>query len=171
MKIYWIIVDGQPRGPFTPDEIASMGVVSPSLRVWHKGLPEWVAISEVPELAALLPAGSEAGEVEDVVAEETVVEEVRHAQPTPEPVRTFVSVDSAPKMPATYLPWNVLATVCCCLPVGIVGIIFSSKVTRKFNEGDLVGARRASEQAAWCLIIAIVLGLVALPFQLLTTGL
>lgn len=179
MKIYWIIVDGQPRGPYTPDEIASMGVVTPTLRVWHKGLPEWVTIDQVPELAALLPdapvATDEPGEAEAVEVEDLAAEVVIEPQPAPEtpsrPSSPSISFDNLPKMPATYLPWNVLATVCCCLPVGIVGIIFSSRVTRKFNEGDLAGARRASEQAAWCLIIAIVLGLVSIPFQLLTTSL
>ncbi len=188
MKIYWIIVNGQPRGPFTPEEIAELGVVSPSLKVWHKGLPEWVTITEVPELASLLPEDAATvdpvvSEAEEVTAVEVEAEASAEAEPQPQPQQTYASaswgaapsptpsqqssVSAAEPMPQTYLPWNVLATVCCCLPAGIIGIIFSARVSKKYNEGDIEGARRASEGAAWCLMISIVLGLVCWPFQML----
>ncbi|MDE5959899.1 MAG: CD225/dispanin family protein, partial [Muribaculaceae bacterium] len=70
-------------------------------------------------------------------------------------------------MPPTYLPWNVLVTICCCIPVGIAGVLFSSQVSRKYERGDIEGARQASERAAWCFIIAFTLGLVLWPFQML----
>ena len=195
MKIYWIILNGEPRGPFTPQEIASMGVVSAELRVWHKGLPEWVALSTVPELAALLPEGAatatdsadaDAVDVEAVEidpAEPSTQQEPSPQQAAPGPQAWFnpapaQAAASSPRpdmrgvrMPATYLPWNILATICCCLPAGIAGIIFSARVSKKFYEGDMAAARRASESAAWCLMLSIVLGLVCWPFQMLFSGL
>lgn len=198
MKIYWIIVNGQPKGPFTPDEISELGVVTPGLRVWRKGLTQWVAITDVPELAHLLDgkvdisanpdATVETVEVEEVTAVE-VGESARPAEPAqPQPYAdggdtaapaggsfsswgntssSSASADTTVEpMPQTYLPWNVLATICCCIPAGIIGIIFSAKVSKKYNEGDMAGARKASEAAAWCLMIAIVLGLVSFPFQM-----
>lgn len=201
MKKYWIILDGQPRGPYTPQEIAGMGVATPSLRVWHKGLPEWVALSSVPELASILTPGAEAeAEADSTVVEETeaveVTEVITEAETPAAEEKEETTAGSgerfapqaswgaaatvspaapsrpAPgsRMPATYLPWNILATICCCLPAGIAGIIFSSRVSKKFYEGDMAGARRASEAAAWCLMLSIVLGLVGWPFQMLFSG-
>ncbi|MDE6509786.1 MAG: DUF4339 domain-containing protein, partial [Muribaculaceae bacterium] len=64
-KIYWIIVNGQPRGPFTPDEIAALGVASPTLRVWRKGLSEWVLLPQLPELAGRLGVTEEPAAMAD----------------------------------------------------------------------------------------------------------
>ncbi len=70
-------------------------------------------------------------------------------------------------MPTSYLAWNIVMTLCCCLPLGVAGIFFSSMVAQKWQRGDYEGARKASNRAAWCLILSFVLGLVAWPFQLL----
>lgn len=42
---------------------------------------------------------------------------------------------------------SILATLFCCLPFGIVGIINASKVESKFSAGDIEGAERASKEA------------------------
>jgi len=56
-----------------------------------------------------------------------------------------------------HLAWSIIATVlatCLCCPLGLVGIVaivFSSKVNTLLNQGDLEGARRASNNAkTWC---------------------
>ncbi|WP_369940823.1 CD225/dispanin family protein [Xanthomonas medicagonis] len=56
-----------------------------------------------------------------------------------------------------YLAWAIISTVlgfCLCCPAlitGIVAIVFSSKVNGLLNQGDLEGARRASNNAKiWC---------------------
>lgn len=71
-------------------------------------------------------------------------------------------------MPPTYMVWAIVATVCCCLPAGIVAIIFSSQVSTRYYSRDYEGARRASERAEIWIIIAIVLGIIvnALYFPL-----
>lgn len=75
-------------------------------------------------------------------------------------------------MPQTYLLWSVIMTVLCCLPAGIVAIVFSSQVTSKFYAGDLDGARRASDRAQIWIIVSFVLGVLAntlyLPLSLLS---
>jgi hypothetical protein len=64
-------------------------------------------------------------------------------------------------MPTTYLIPSILATVLCCLPAGVVAIIFATQVTSKWNAGDYAGAARASKQAKTWLIVAAAVGLVA----------
>ncbi|MDV0439672.1 CD225/dispanin family protein [Xanthomonas sacchari] len=56
-----------------------------------------------------------------------------------------------------HLAWAIISTVlgfCFCCPsliTGIVAIVFSSKVNGLLNQGDLEGARRASNTAkTWC---------------------
>jgi hypothetical protein len=56
-----------------------------------------------------------------------------------------------------HLAWSIIATVlatCLCCPLGLVGIVaivFSSKVNTLLAQGDLEGANRASNNAKiWC---------------------
>jgi hypothetical protein len=59
-----------------------------------------------------------------------------------------------------YLVHNIIATILCCLPLGIVGIVFSSQVNGKLAAGDYAGAKKASDNARLCFIISIVAGVV-----------
>lgn len=61
-------------------------------------------------------------------------------------------------MPPTYLVWSVIMTVICCLPAGVVAIVFSSMVSSKFYAGNIEGAKRASRRAEIWIIVAFVLG-------------
>jgi hypothetical protein len=63
---------------------------------------------------------------------------------------------SGPK-PPNYLVWAILTTLFCCLPFGIVSIVFAAQVDSKFNSGDVAGAQRASENAKkWAIVAAAV---------------
>ena len=50
---YYIAENGQPAGPFEPQELMNHGLTVNSL-VWCEGMPNWVSASQVPELAAVL---------------------------------------------------------------------------------------------------------------------
>ena len=62
------------------------------------------------------------------------------------------SFQSQPPLPQTppknWLVESILVTLFCCLPLGIVGIVFASQVNSKFAAGDYNGALRASRDAA-----------------------
>ena len=49
--------------------------------------------------------------------------------------------------PDSYLVWAILTTVCCCLPLGIVSIVYASKVNSLYQVGDYQGALYNSMQA------------------------
>jgi hypothetical protein len=52
-----------------------------------------------------------------------------------------------------YLVFAILATVLCCLPTGIVAIIYAAQVNGKLQMGDYAGAQAASNNAKmWCWI-------------------
>lgn len=74
-------------------------------------------------------------------------------------------------MPPTYMLWAVLTTICCCLPAGIVAIVFASSVSSKYFARDYEGARKASRNAEIWIIVSIVAGVIVnalyLPLTLL----
>lgn len=54
--------------------------------------------------------------------------------------------------PPNYLVWAILTTILCCLPFGIVSIIYAAQVNSKWVGGDYEGARLSSKNAkiwAW----------------------
>lgn len=62
--------------------------------------------------------------------------------------------------PKTWMVESILVTICCCLPLGIVGIVNASKVSSLFVAGDFEGAQRASAEAAKWTKIGFFTGLV-----------
>jgi hypothetical protein len=54
--------------------------------------------------------------------------------------------------PPNYLAWSIVTTILCCLPFGIVSIVYAAQVNSKWQSGDVEGARLASKNAktwAW----------------------
>ena len=49
--------------------------------------------------------------------------------------------------PDNNLVWAILCTVMCCLPLGIVAIIKSTKVKELWAQGDHAGAQKAADDA------------------------
>ncbi|BCX11570.1 MAG: hypothetical protein KatS3mg067_0508 [Thermosynechococcus sp.] len=58
-----------------------------------------------------------------------------------------------------YLVPAILSTLCCCLPVGVIAIIFAAQVDSKLAAGDRAGALDASNKAKLFTWIAVILGL------------
>ncbi len=57
--------------------------------------------------------------------------------------------------PPNYLVWAILTTILCCLPFGIVSIIYAAQVNSKWTAGDYEGAKLSSKNAkiwAWVAI-------------------
>ena len=50
-----------------------------------------------------------------------------------------------------YLVQAIMVTLCCCLPFGIVSIVYAAQANAKVKVGDLQGAMEASSKAkTWC---------------------
>jgi hypothetical protein len=61
--------------------------------------------------------------------------------------------------PKNWLVESILVTIFCCLPFGIVGIVYASAVNSKYDSGDYAGALYQSQQAGKWTKIGFWLGL------------
>jgi Interferon-induced transmembrane protein len=64
------------------------------------------------------------------------------------------------KPPKSWLLESILVTVCCCLPLGIVGIVNATKVESRFYAGDIAGANQASADAGKWTKIGLISGVI-----------
>ncbi len=56
-----------------------------------------------------------------------------------------------PPKPDNCLVWAILSTLCCCLPFGIVAIVYAAQVDGKYAAGDYQGAVDSANKAkTWC---------------------
>lgn len=115
------------------------GEILPSDLVWCEGMPAWRPASEV--FTGAVPPSAPPPSL---------------PPPPPGPVPAsfaggaFGANPLQPK-PANYLVWSIVVTLLCCIPFGIVGIIFATQVDSKYSAGDYAGAQVASDRAKlWC---------------------
>lgn len=175
---YYAMIGSERVGPMSLAELRNLPL-TPSTPVWRTGMPNWADASTFPELAdrfGMMPPPSQApspayggGYGQPAGG--------GYQQPSPGYQQGaynpgYGNNDGRPPMPDNYLAWSIVATLLCCLPTGIVAIIYSSKVSSRYNEGDYDGALRAASSAkTWC-IVSVVAALlwVVLYFGLFMLG-
>ncbi len=74
--------------------------------------------------------------------------------------QTANDIGQAPLNGTLYMVLSVLATLLCCLPFGIIGIVFSSRINFQQRNGDYEGARVSAKMAERFLVLSLVLGLI-----------
>ncbi|MCM1356091.1 MAG: CD225/dispanin family protein [Staphylococcus sp.] len=185
---YWIIIDGEQRGPLSVEEIASLPGLNAATPVWYEGLGDWTTAAAVPEIAALLSnytanpnmgasgfnpnAGSWQQQQQQSYGQQTY-----NANPYGYNANPYGGYNQGydpnqiPQMPSNYLIWAILATICCCIPSGIVAIFYAAKVSPAYYRGDYAAAFDASSKAQLWVIISFVAGLIWAPFSVLFSAL
>ena len=83
-----------------------------------------------------------------------------YAQPYAQPGQPQPGYAAQPA-PDNYLVWAILSTVLCCLPLGVVSIVYAAQVNDKWLRGDAAGAmessRKAKQFATWSAIVHVAL--------------
>lgn len=121
--------DGREYGPVSAEQLRQWireGRANANTQAAAEGSNDWKPLASFPEFAELPTALS---------------------PPLPSA--------SAPRPPArdvpTYLVPAILCTVFCCLPFGIVAIVYAAQVRSKLTAGDVEGALASSRNAKiWC---------------------
>jgi hypothetical protein len=62
--------------------------------------------------------------------------------------------------PPNNLVWAILVTLFCCLPFGIVSIVYAAQVNGKWQAGDAAGAQESSRKARQWAIYGAIAGVV-----------
>jgi hypothetical protein len=73
---------------------------------------------------------------------------------------SFGSMSSAGDKPANFLWQSIVATLLCCLPLGIAAIVFASKVDSAWTSGQYEVAQDAARKAKMFTFISIGVGAV-----------
>lgn len=143
---YLVQRQGQQFGPYTLEVLRRYVAeqrVSLSDFAWAQGMPSWVRVSQIigsvsnpmraPQQQQRIPGGNP-----------------QYLQPQP----------SVVVKPQSYMASAILVTLFCCLPFGVVSIIYAAQVDSKFSAGDYPGAQQASNTARNWYHAALVCGLV-----------
>ena len=60
-----------------------------------------------------------------------------------------------------YLVVSIISTLCCCIPFGIVAIVFSAKINSAVNSGNAEEARKSAKTARIWIIVAFAAGIIS----------
>lgn len=156
-EYYYLDQANQKHGPMPITSLR--GAISPHTLVWTSGMENWTPASQVPELAQILAAPA---------APQTPQQPPQHPygyqQPQPQqPSQSYYGQQQSSVMPRpdNNLVWAILSTILCCLPLGIVSIVYSCKVNGLYEQGRYKEATDAAENAKKFAIISAICGLVA----------
>lgn len=72
--------------------------------------------------------------------------------------------------PKTWMVESILVTLFCCLPFGIAGIVFASKVSSLYAAGNYEASLQASKDAGKWTKIGFIVGLVVGVIYLIVNG-
>ena len=177
-QYFYLTPQNEQKGPVEANQLVALGVNANTL-VWTEGMAQWTPAGQVQELASFFaPAAQPATPPTPSYAAQQVA-----PQPAPQPaqqaapqsvvyVQTNPSGTSQPAMPkpGSNMILAVLTTVCCCLPLGIVRIVYAPKVDGLYFAGDYAGALAAAKSARTWSVIGIVASLVIGIIYLLIYG-
>ncbi|TPV32482.1 CD225/dispanin family protein [Paucihalobacter ruber] len=79
-------------------------------------------------------------------------------------------MENRPPKPPSYLAIAIISTILCCLPAGIVSIVYATKVNDAYFNEDYEGAQRASNNAKTWAIVSIVVALAGLIIYIAIFG-
>ncbi|MFI3299434.1 MAG: CD225/dispanin family protein [Rikenellaceae bacterium] len=160
MKQYYYHNGVDKFGPFSKEELHAKGITLDT-QVWCEGMAEWAPARNVSELNALFVGAPAMPAITPAVPPVT-------PPPAAAPVNNNMAQQQLP--PSTNLIWGILTTIFCCLPFGIVSIVYACKVESTFYSGNVTMAREYSKLAGrWALIAAIV-GFVVFAIYFLAVG-
>lgn len=183
---YFIIVNGEQRGPFAPDELRQQGI-RPETYVWREGMENWSHASNLPELAYLFapaqtPEYGQPDNQQPYGNRNYGQQQPFGGQPPYGTQQTFGQqpygqqpygrqqyggqYEQGPIPHTNWLPWAIVVTVlgCCGLAMicGIIGIINADKANNFYNNGMRAAGDAANSTAKTWTIVGIVLVAVGL---------
>lgn len=139
MKTYYYInAARQQAGPIAINDFSKNNITAETI-VWCNGMPDWKRAGDIAELSSYFKA-----QTPPPYQQTPPLYQSQNQAATP-PIEE--------QCPNNYMVFSILSTLLCCLPAGIVAIIYASKVEKDWVQGNKAEAKKNSEQAKmWCII-------------------
>ncbi|WP_369992886.1 CD225/dispanin family protein [Winogradskyella sp.] len=80
-------------------------------------------------------------------------------------------MEQKPQRPNSYLALAIISTILCCLPAGIVSIVYATQVNSAYEDGNYAKAMSASKNAKTWGIVSIVVAALGWLVYILIFGL
>ena len=138
---FYLNEKNEQKGPASPEELIKNGITKSTL-VWKNGMAQWLPAGDIPEINQLF-------------------ENATTTPPPYPPVPPRTTTSAPTQKPENWLIWAILSTVLCCLPLGIVSIIYATKVDNLWNAGQYEEAEKASKTAKLFFFLALGGGVLA----------
>ena len=165
MKV-WVYLDGRQQGPFEFEQLLDMPV-DQDTKVWFEGLDKWYPAGTLEQMRPLFDGSLTSVRNAHTEPETETAREVTEVieiaeQPAGATAAAAAALHRQPDEPCppTYLGWSIFLLSCCCSPLSLAAVIASICTSSYYGRGRLDSARKASEVAAWLVMISIALGLI-----------
>lgn len=190
---YFIISDGQQKGPY-PKEVLTMQGVTPETFVWREGMSGWEKASALPELADLFVEesafGAYAQPEQPYQQPQQPYQQPQYGQqpyqqqyvqpPYQQPYRQGYMPGNYGAAYTNWMPWAIVTTVVNVLIGNIIGLVFSiigivqsSNANSAYSVGDTVRGDSANKSARTMTLISIgtiALGILAIVLLVVFIG-
>ena len=133
--------NGTQLGPISEEEMSAkvkVGEIAPTDLIWQEGMADWKPAGQVSAIQGNFSVSQSS---------------------TPQAQMPAKNYGQHPPV-RNYLWQSIVVTILCCLPLGIVGIVFATRVDTMLANGDIAGAQTASKSAKTWTIASLVVGLV-----------
>ena len=143
------------------ENLKSQGV-TPNTLVWKQGMSAWTMAGQVPELSQFFARPTSSGATPPQGGYQQGGPQGGYQQSSyayqPQGVQQSQGVQQPQGMPpSNNLVWAILVTIFCCLPFGIVSIVYASKVDGLWAAGRTAEAYQASKNAqTWAIVSAVI---------------
>lgn len=158
--------NGIQQGPIDETQLCKEGINGQTL-VWRKGMSDWKPASSVIPPQYLSEGGQTFvprpnnqvhGKTPPPLTPYTQRSFTQNSQCSSTPTQQRKNFNQTPKNttpPNNYMVWAILTTILCCIPLGIVSIIYAAKVNSQWAAGNVASAYENSNKAKiWCIIAA-----------------
>lgn len=148
-QYYFVNSQGQQMGPVPMEELKNQNIQR-NTPVWCEGMTDWTEAGQVPELGFLFTSGPTYGYGQGGFTQGSYGN-----VPPQNPV-----YNAPMQKPDNYLVWAILCTVLCCIPLGIVAIVYAARVDSLWSEGRYEEAVNSSNKAKKFTIIGAIISVV-----------
>ena len=179
---YYAMIDGEQKGPFTLEQLPEAGV-RPSTYIWTKGMTDWQKAEENADVCRLFrnhlydkmhPSPESLPQQQGEENRWKVQPDEPNGKPKSrfdrylestgnDPLPTLEEIEATKDKsnpPVSMIGYAWLVTLFCCLPTGIVALVFAYKSSGAWKKGDNEMAHEYSRRAKMWTGISFFIGLI-----------